>query len=183
MALTLEDAWQLARDYVSGLGEDIVLDEEPACAGDWGWVFCYQSRAYLRSGDISDMLLGNAPLLVDRHGERVWVLGTSQSIEAYVDAFLTHGDPLGTRDLSPKVALGRWREGAQRIPAVKAIRAHSELGLKDAKAAVDGCLAGQDRIVACASTDDARTLAEDLVNLGFEARQLSELPWPVIRLA
>ena len=52
----------------------------------FGWVFFYQSKAYL-AGDDSAALAGNAPIIVARDTGQVTVTGTAQPIEAYLAAY------------------------------------------------------------------------------------------------
>ena len=52
----------------------------------YGWVFFYQSKAYL-AGDESAVLAGNAPLLVDRDTGKLVVTGTAHRIEVYLQAY------------------------------------------------------------------------------------------------
>ncbi len=53
----------------------------------WGWVFVYDSAAHVRSGADDDMLLGNAPVLVERESGRLFVTGTAESTEHYMALF------------------------------------------------------------------------------------------------
>ncbi len=38
---------------------------------DLGWVFFYQSKDFLKSGDFRDMLAGNAPIIVNRNTDAI----------------------------------------------------------------------------------------------------------------
>jgi len=48
-----------------------------------GWVFFYQTRAYLDSGQIEFALAGNAPILVSRESGVVSPTGTAEPFEHY----------------------------------------------------------------------------------------------------
>jgi hypothetical protein len=50
----------------------------------WGWVFVYDSADHVRSGADEDMVLGNAPILVERKSGRLFVTGTAESTEHYI---------------------------------------------------------------------------------------------------
>lgn len=83
-----------------GLGEsddvlDLVLADDDTVEGDFGWVFVYQSRDFVETGDDSAMLLGNAPILVSRSDGSLHVTGTDQSVEFYIENFKRCGDPHG----------------------------------------------------------------------------------------
>jgi hypothetical protein len=51
---------------------DVIWQEE-FCDG---WVFVYQSRRYIESGDLEHCLVGNGPIVVDKHSGEVAILGT-----------------------------------------------------------------------------------------------------------
>jgi len=83
-----------------GLGrEDDVLDlalvENDTIEGDFGWVFFYQPKKCLESGDFSDALLGNAPILVSKLDGSLHETGTANSIEFYIENFKRSGNPHG----------------------------------------------------------------------------------------
>jgi Immunity protein 35 len=50
----------------------------------YGWVFFYDSRAYLKSGKSKDMMVGNVPFLVDRVSGEIRVLGTAKPLRSYL---------------------------------------------------------------------------------------------------
>lgn len=56
----------------------------------WGWVFFYQSKAFVNSGDFRDMLCGNAPLIVNRSSGEVVLTGTAHDIEHYIKEYEEH---------------------------------------------------------------------------------------------
>ena len=74
---------------------DLTLADDDTVEGDFGWVFTYQSRAFVETGDDSAMLVGNAPILVSRSDGRLHVTGTDQSVEFYIANFKRCGDPHG----------------------------------------------------------------------------------------
>ncbi len=68
---------------------DCVVLEEQTVTRDWGWVFFYQSKAYIESGDSGDMLYGNAPFIVNRASGELVVTGTAWPIEKYIEDYET----------------------------------------------------------------------------------------------
>lgn len=91
-ALDLVIAYLEAR---SEAGELAVLEDE-TLEYEFGWVFFYNSEAYVRSGDFRDALVGNAPIIVDRSSGELLETGTAEPIEVYVEAFRRFGDPHGS---------------------------------------------------------------------------------------
>ena len=73
----------------------LVIRDELTITEDFGWVFFYQSKEYLETGDPLNSLLGNAPLIVSRSDGTLHETGTAESIEFYVENFKRSGDPFG----------------------------------------------------------------------------------------
>ena len=65
---------------------ELALQDDQTIEKEFGWVFFYQSRKFLETGDFRDMALGNAPLIIDREGN-VHETGTAHSIEHYLTEF------------------------------------------------------------------------------------------------
>lgn len=53
----------------------------------FGWVFFYNSKQFLETRDISQALVGNAPLIVDRADGSVHVTGTAEPTEHYIKEY------------------------------------------------------------------------------------------------
>lgn len=58
------------------------IQEEP-----FGWVFFYQSKSHLETGELSSMLAGNAPFIVDRKTGCVHILGTAHPADFYIKEY------------------------------------------------------------------------------------------------
>ena len=95
---TYEKALLVIRAYVAAAtdGAGVVL-EEATLDRPYGWVFFYQSRAYVESGDVREMLGGNAPLVFNRVSGEIRVTGTARGIEEYLR---TYEAGLGAAELS-----------------------------------------------------------------------------------
>ena len=72
---------------------ELVLLDTETIDGEFGWVFFYQSKAYLESRRPSDAFAGNAPLLVSRKDGMLHITGTAFPIETYIENFNRTGDP------------------------------------------------------------------------------------------
>jgi hypothetical protein len=68
-------------------GDGYVILDEHTIERDWGWVFFYNSRKYVETGDYSDALLGNAPYIVRRSDGALFVTGTVYPIGEYIADF------------------------------------------------------------------------------------------------
>jgi hypothetical protein len=49
-----------------------------------GWFFCFESKEYLETGDLSAQLAGNGPFLIDKYSGELHVLGTAKSLDEYL---------------------------------------------------------------------------------------------------
>jgi hypothetical protein len=65
-------------------GDVPVIVESATIEKAWGWVFFYQSRRFLETGDDSSQLLGNAPIIVNAHTGIAANTGTAYPIEDYI---------------------------------------------------------------------------------------------------
>lgn len=169
--ITADAAREIAERHIRTLGDDLTLLEEPVTSGDYGWVFSYQSIAFIETNDLRDALAGNAPILVDSNRGRVFTLGTVHEVYRYVHMYQRFGDPHA--EPGPTLELRDWRTGAEEVVATREIRAYTQLGLKEAKRAVDACLDGKKPLLQCADPETAEVLARKLIAAGFQVRQLA----------
>lgn len=50
----------------------------------YGWVFFYQSKAFLETNEYQHALAGNAPILVNRITDEIIATGTANTIDKYL---------------------------------------------------------------------------------------------------
>lgn len=85
--LSYEDARLIAVQYIAvkeadaTYGIELVLDESHVADVGYGWVFYYNSDQYLRTGNISYALAGNAPFLVRKDNGVVHEFWSGESLE------------------------------------------------------------------------------------------------------
>jgi len=78
-ALALAETWlRIVTNDNAQILKDRVLKKP------YGWIFCYQSSQYLATGDISQALAGNAPIIVDRCDGEIRVTGTARPLSEYI---------------------------------------------------------------------------------------------------
>ena len=65
-------------------GDRCVILEEETIEKEWGWVFFYQSKKYIETGDIGEMLAGNTPYIVNKKNGQLHETGTAEDIEYYI---------------------------------------------------------------------------------------------------
>lgn len=67
-----------------------------------------------------------------------------------------------------QVQIIAWNPGALAIPVVQAVREHTGLGLRDAKALIDASLEGQPISVPCPNAQAAEALRDALYRLNLK---------------
>jgi hypothetical protein len=87
--LTLQDAQRLVEADLRANDDfdDWIVAKSFTIERPFGWVFFYNSRAYLEGGELSSALAGNAPYIVNRHTGEVTTTGTAFPVEHYVDEY------------------------------------------------------------------------------------------------
>lgn len=66
---------------------DCAILENETIEKDWGWIFFYQSKVYIESGDFRDMLGGNAPIFIDKKTGKLSYAGTAFGIDHYIKEY------------------------------------------------------------------------------------------------
>lgn len=64
----------------------VVLDDE-TIVKDRYYVFFYTNKRYLETDNLSEMMVGNAPVIVDKKTGSIHVTGTAFSIEYYMEIY------------------------------------------------------------------------------------------------
>ncbi len=84
-----ENARELAAAWLKLKNSEIEVEivDAATVAKPYGWVFFYQSRTFLETGDFSDQLVGNAPILINRLSGEPRVLGTAKPAEYYLSEY------------------------------------------------------------------------------------------------
>jgi hypothetical protein len=174
--MTCEEARVLVERYLERHAApsdcDTVILDSATLERSWGWVIFYQSRAFVESGDLSDALAGNAPLIVERGSGRLLETGTAEPIESYLHNFEVTGDPHGKP--GRRLEVHPARAGADRIGGARLLDCHCSVGVGVTKRDLDGVVRGEAFRIEAPSADAAREVCDSLSALGFEARQLSE---------
>lgn len=75
--------------------DKVELDDSDSCQivegktiiKPYGWIFFYNSRLFLETGDALYALAGNAPLIIDKEDGSLHVTGTAYPLEYYIAVF------------------------------------------------------------------------------------------------
>lgn len=69
-----------SRNYNDAAGERVIVPEE-TIETPYGWVFFYVSEKYLETGDTSFLLVGAAPILVEKDTGSIQLLNPSLLVD------------------------------------------------------------------------------------------------------
>jgi hypothetical protein len=70
--ISFEEARRIANSHASKVfdltkeGDEVLICEVKTVEREAGWVFYYNSRKFIQTGDFSVMLMGNAPIFINR---------------------------------------------------------------------------------------------------------------------
>jgi hypothetical protein len=86
--ITRAQALEIARREVAkSAGADFEVEEAKTQAREFGWVFFYAPRAYLKSHDPRDLVPGDGPLAVERAGGAATFLSAGVPPEVAIEQF------------------------------------------------------------------------------------------------
>lgn len=177
--MTQEDAQSKAEEYLLSMvpsSSDCTLHilEDVTTEFSLGWVFHYQSSTFLKSGDFSDSLVGNTPLIIDRRDGALHETGTARHLEYYIRNYEDTGDP--HIEAIPALIISGWREGAKKIAATRKINHSTNLGLAESKFCVDKALSGVSTTIEMDDFLSADNLQSSLDALGWDVAVIRKAP-------
>ena len=73
-------SWSIEND------EPVILDEL-TIEKDFGWGFFYNSRKFVKTEEFSYMILGNAPIIVNKFDSSLHHTGTTYATEHYITEY------------------------------------------------------------------------------------------------
>lgn len=87
--IDLQQAEVLALRYLTSKGETIntALQLSKRVDLPYGWLYFYNSSAYLQHGELGAMLAGNAPFIIDASDGALHEFGTAHPIEEYLKEY------------------------------------------------------------------------------------------------
>lgn len=69
------------KTYEVQIIEDVTIEE------DFGWVFFYNTKDFITTGDVYHALGGNAPMIVTRKEGDIYFTGTAYPAKHYIEEF------------------------------------------------------------------------------------------------
>ena len=77
----------IRRRFAQRFGDDVVIADERTIEKAYGWIFFYQRRQYLETGNPRDGLIGLGPLLVDKNTGKIIVFGSFGTTEYWCSLY------------------------------------------------------------------------------------------------
>ena len=71
----------------------LVIDDRYTETHEFGWVFYFNSKKFIFTGDWEHALAGNSPIIVDKSNPQLIHTGTEKAVEYYVANYIKNGDP------------------------------------------------------------------------------------------
>jgi hypothetical protein len=90
--LTLEEAKTIAEDKLNSmpvLGDvgGLTIIDNATIEKPYAWIFFYNSKQFIETGNIMDALGGNAPLFISKFTGHIATFATGQSIDKMIDEY------------------------------------------------------------------------------------------------
>ena len=164
------EAREIVSKQIVGKLEEFSLMDESTQEFSTCFAFYYQNNDYIKSRDFREMSVGAGPILVCKQSGAIFETGSAYSTEHYVKVFESCGDPFGER--TKNISVDGWREGANKVAAIKLIKAKSGLNMRDSKTIIDKALKNEESRFSTESVEEARLVNEELIEYGFKCKQL-----------
>jgi hypothetical protein len=90
--ITFDEAIEIAQRQLRKIEEEnnlssLMLILNQTKVESFGWVFFYNTEEYLRTGNISACLAGNAPFIINSESGELYVTGTAKPVDIYIDEY------------------------------------------------------------------------------------------------
>ncbi|RYV02069.1 hypothetical protein SOPP22_10860 [Shewanella sp. OPT22] len=164
------EAKRIVESKVMGNHPDCSIMDESSKEFSSCFVFYFQSKKFIETGNFGEMYVGQGPVIVCKETGDLFETGSAYSTEYYVNAFELCGDPFG--EPTEKISIYGWSEGASAVKAIKCIRKATDLGLSDAKSIVDQVLNNNGVVIKLSSAEIVESTISALDEIGFKSSQL-----------
>ncbi|HCE8943742.1 TPA: hypothetical protein NHU91_002941 [Pseudomonas aeruginosa] len=83
--IDFEEALKVVVDYLSKSPAQLVVTYSEEFSE--GWLFCFDSKEYVETGDFSFQFVGNGPIFIDKDTGELYVFGTELPPKEYVEEY------------------------------------------------------------------------------------------------
>lgn len=90
--ITKEEAIKKAEAYIGVIAArnrinlGLLLDE--TLEFEYGWVFFYQTKEYIETGDVMQMGGGNSPIIINKNDGTITKTGTGEPVRYYIEKYI-----------------------------------------------------------------------------------------------
>ena len=91
--MTYKEAFKVVRNFLDEMTSssestpELTIVEEDTIEKPFGWVFFYQSKIFLETGEYQHRVAGNGPLIVNREGGNLYICPSYQSSEKSISIY------------------------------------------------------------------------------------------------
>ncbi|WP_129020207.1 YrhB domain-containing protein [Edaphocola flava] len=90
--MTKTDAEKLVLEYIKSKNKnlkntDLIIIDNATIEDDFGWMFFYNSKVFVETGNIMFALGGNAPIIFDKDSSEIVLTGTRLDPEIYLKLY------------------------------------------------------------------------------------------------
>lgn len=90
--MTKTDAEKLVLEYIKSTNKnlkstDLIIIDNATIEDDFGWMFFYNSKVFVETGNIMFSLGGNAPIIFDKDSSEIILTGTRLDPEIYLKLY------------------------------------------------------------------------------------------------
>ena len=143
------------------------------------FVVFFQSKQYLETGKLNQMLIGDGGVIVDKESGLIFSTGSVYTVERYVEAYEAIGDPYAEK--SEIISVFQCTNKTNTTDVTKYLHAKLSIGIAKAKEYVDSVVCGKKIELNCKEPEMAIEISQFLNNHGFLAKQFWKSSNNVIR--
>ena len=170
MPITKQQAQEIIEQRLSKAHPPVTIIPQATIEKDWGWVFFYDSTAYLEGKDEDGWLCGNAPYIVERETGMVHETGTADPIDFYIENFEATGDPYGKP--GNVIFIASAQDTHDLMAATKLVHQQCAMGLADARQQLQSVIDGGTIYLLVSDPEVAKGLSVQLAEAGFNPERL-----------
>lgn len=88
---SFSEALEIVSKRIEGMAgaDEYAVDEKHTTEHEWGWVFAWNSRKYIETGDVRFALMGNGPMMFNKKTGEIRGAGSTYPIEHYIAEYET----------------------------------------------------------------------------------------------
>jgi hypothetical protein len=86
------EAIKIAEDFLESkskrTGHNLVFLLDNTREFEYGWAFFYQTKEYVETGNMMDMVGGNGPIIINKYDSSISVTGTAHRLDYYLNEYV-----------------------------------------------------------------------------------------------